>query len=120
MTLVRKKIGRLGYFPMAWAGSHPPFFVLGMSIVQSTVATAHTENSANRFWPTPVAPFSRYRAQAQSGSNRLVVEAKGCPDGTGLVGGAIHPCFEFAVLPAVDTAMEQPAGYWRTMKFRIP
>ena len=36
------------------------------------------------------------------------------------VGGAIHPCFEFAVLPAVDTAMEQPAGYWRTMKFRIP
>ena len=37
-------------------------------------ATAHTENSANRFCPTPVAPFSRYRAQAQSGSNRLLVD----------------------------------------------
>lgn len=59
---------------VAWAGSHPAFFVLGKGIIQTPVATAHTENCANRFWPTPVAPFSIYRAQAQSGSNRLVVD----------------------------------------------
>ena len=47
---------------------------LGLAVTQSQVATAHTENCANRFRPMPVAPFSRYRAQAQSGSNRLVVD----------------------------------------------
>ncbi len=44
------------------------------TLIQSKDATAHTENCANRFCPTPVAPFSRYRAQAQSGSNRLVLD----------------------------------------------
>ena len=44
------------------------------TLIQSKDATAHTENCANRFCPTPVAPFPRYRAQAQSGSNRLVLD----------------------------------------------
>lgn len=42
--------------------------------MNSLLATAHTENCAKRFCPTPVAPLFRYRAQAQSGSNRLVVD----------------------------------------------
>lgn len=52
--------------------------------------TGHTKNVFPGLWPTPQAPLSRYRTQAQLVSKKLVVEdqypdcipVKGCPNGS--------------------------------------
>lgn len=41
--------------------------------MKSKVAAAHIENCERRFFPTPFTPFPKYKALAQSGSKRLMV-----------------------------------------------